>query len=128
MKILVVDDDESFALMVKDALEIGGHTVRCRFDPLSASAALRDFKPDAVVMDVDMPAGGGRALLCALRGNTDTGNLPIVVVTATQDPARAWAALGAGPDPRTWMLHKPVEPGAFAQILGRIEAQLRGGR
>lgn len=109
MRILVVDDDQSFATMLKEALEAKGHTVTCRFDPVAGAAALQAVQPELLFLDVDMPAGGGAGVYSGLRGNPAMGNLPVIVVTGTTPQNLVWQKLKASPHPRTHLFAKPVD-------------------
>ena len=67
-RILIVDDEVSFARMVKLNLEKSGQfEVRAENKPTYALSAAREFKPDLIVVDVIMPSMGGRQLVGEIR-------------------------------------------------------------
>jgi len=121
MKILIVDDDQSAAVMLGEALEARGHTILCRFDPVSGIAALGTFQPDLLFLDVDMPVGGGAPVYQTVRKNPLLGNLPVAVVTGTTAPAMVWDKLGAAPHPRTQVYSKPVDLAAILRWVDGLK-------
>ncbi len=79
-------------------------------------SALRDA-PDAIVLDINMPAGSGIDVLKKLRMSTKTQQIPVVVVTGTSDPEMERIARELGV---AEFLHKPVDPGQLHAILSRL--------
>jgi len=75
--------------------------------------------PDAIVLDINMPAGSGIEVLKKLRMSIKTQQIPVVVVTGTSDAEleRMARELGAAE-----FLHKPVEPAQLYTILVRLLA------
>jgi CheY-like chemotaxis protein len=65
--ILVVDDDRIILESLAAALLDAGYTVRLAADGVSALAELRDFKPDVLLSDLNMPGMGGCELLSIVR-------------------------------------------------------------
>ena len=65
--ILVVDDDRVILESLAAALSDEGYTVRVAVDGISALAELRDFKPDVLLSDLNMPGMGGCELLSIVR-------------------------------------------------------------
>lgn len=65
--ILVVDDNRSLRESLAAALFDAGYTVRLAVDGVSALADLRDFKPDVLLSDLNMPGMGGCELLSIVR-------------------------------------------------------------
>jgi DNA-binding response OmpR family regulator len=121
-KILIVDDDEAWGAMLNEALSAAGYEVKVCYDPLGGSAVIKSFIPDIVIMDIDMPAGGGRAMFGGLRRNAATARLPVLVVSGSSEPTRIWSALGVQPDPTTWFLPKPVEIAKLRKAVANLLA------
>jgi len=66
LRVLVVDDDPLTRLVVRRALEFAGHDLSELSSGFGFTLALRDFRPDVVLLDVNMPGlGGVGALRCA---------------------------------------------------------------
>lgn len=117
-RLLVADDDEDFAALVRETLEWafpGAEIVEVR----DGDAALRelDRRPAALaVVDLDMPGLNGIELTAALRAAPKSERMPILVVTATGG-APDWRLLSSlGAD---GFLVKPIDPMALVALARR---------
>lgn len=66
-KVLVVDDDITILQLYTEVLSKEGFEIQTAEDAIGAVTKFQDFKPDLVILDVDMPAGGGRKVFERLR-------------------------------------------------------------
>lgn len=101
-KILAVDDDPGTREFYKLAFEEAGFTVETAGDATAAIMVCGDFAPDMLLLDWDMPGGGGKRVLekiCELLGKT----IPVLFVTGS--PSRVNVDLRSG---RISVLKKPV--------------------
>lgn len=94
--VLIVDDDPSVLAMIGMALEAEGFAVRRAITGQQALAAIREDRPDVVVLDVMMPGIDGREVTKRLRGDPATSDLPIVICSAMSRDADQWQAWAAG--------------------------------
>ncbi len=89
---LVVDDDDDFRAVLADSLEEEGYGVLGAGSGEAALALLEDAskgrtrKPDLVVLDLVMPRMTGIEVLQRLRKSRRWARLPVLVVTALNDP------------------------------------------
>jgi CheY-like chemotaxis protein len=113
-RILVVDDDHAIRQLYRTALSLSGFSVETAVDGLGALVKIDEEKPDLIVLDLQMPCVDGFAVLGELRANTDTGSIPVVVVTGT-DPQGVAADVAV-------ILTKPCAPEA---LISAIERELR---
>jgi CheY-like chemotaxis protein len=113
-KILHVEDDKSIQLLVKAVLEKAGYQVFSAFDAMQGLMMVRQLKPDLVILDVMMPAGGGASVHERVRALNDSFSLPILVYSAT-DPAEIAKRIPAGP--LTFVLQKPAPPSAIVEAV-----------
>ena len=81
-KILVVDDDPNVLALLKDFLEGLGHAVFTAPDPVAFLARVKVVQPDAVVMDMQMPAGGADVAMTALEASATLRGVPVLFCTA----------------------------------------------
>ena len=81
-KILIIEDDKTIQLLLKVVLERGGYQVSAALDGMQGLMLARQTKPDLIILDMMMPAGGGSSLLSRVRQMTDTFAIPIVVYSA----------------------------------------------
>jgi two-component system alkaline phosphatase synthesis response regulator PhoP len=84
-KILLVDDDPDFVEAVKVIVENGGYEVRVAYDGQEGLEAVAEEKPDLIVLDVMMPVMNGHETCARLKGNKETADIPIILLTAVAD-------------------------------------------
>ena len=82
-KILVIDDEVSFARMVKLNLEKAGFEVRVENRAMFALATAREFLPDLILLDVIMPSMDGGDVSKQIKRDRNLKNTPIIFLTAT---------------------------------------------
>ena len=87
-KILLVDDEEGFLSVIKEALEIRGFDIVTAKSAIEAGLELSSKRPDLILMDIKMPGIDGLQACAAIKRNPDTANIPIMVVSAISDEAQ----------------------------------------
>jgi putative two-component system response regulator len=119
MRVLVVDDSATTLMLMSQIIASIGATSTTFDDPAKAlrEAAGLDF--DLAVVDHEMPGMTGVDLIKGLRAVAGLADVPIVMVTACDDPAIRYAALNAG---ATDFLRKPVDP---IEVKARLRNLLR---
>lgn len=92
--ILVVDDNQADRNRLEKLLSDAGFLVRSADDGKTALEAVKQSKPDAIFMDVNMPGMDGFAATRALRDDAKTKDIPVVLVTAKDQKAdKAWGQM-----------------------------------
>lgn len=81
-KILVVDDDPGALGFIKHILEEGGYAVSVASDAPSAISAFRESPPDLLLLDLDIPGGGGEHVFEELYGGAAC-RIPVLFITGT---------------------------------------------
>jgi CheY-like chemotaxis protein len=79
-KILIVDDDDSTRVLLRERLE-GAHEIADTGNPEDAMAMALNFKPDCILLDLLMPALSGMELCQTLKSLSYTRSIPIFVIT-----------------------------------------------
>jgi len=83
-KILVVEDNPSAGDILKMTLEdIGLYETFLASDAMQAGIATQRHKPDLVILDIMLPAGGGIAVYNRMKQSALTKDIPIIITTAT---------------------------------------------
>src|SRR5688500_2580174 len=113
-EVLVVDDDERFAVTLAAALARRGYVAHVAHDAARALATARTKEPDAAIIDLKLGADDGLALIEPLRRAHP--KMRIVVLTGYASIATAVKAIKLGADD---YLAKPVTAGAVAAVLER---------
>src|SRR5436305_2778671 len=95
-KVLVVDSDSVFAAVLADRLHVAGHEVRRLSDGARVAATAQDQQVDLVVLGESPNVGLG--VIEALRGQSATRSVPVLMISGQSSPADRVAALRAGAD------------------------------
>lgn len=83
-RILIVDDEEKFANMIKKNLEKAGpYDVKVETKGGQALSAVKAFKPHLIILDVIMPDKRGPEIAVEIRQDEKLAKIPIVFLTAT---------------------------------------------
>jgi CheY-like chemotaxis protein len=104
-RILAVDDDLSILEIYKEIFAGAGFEIATAEDAVSAVTRYQDFKPDLLVLDVDMPAGGGQKVFDRLRNLFQTAT-PIIFSTGMPESVA--------------VLKKPVNAGQLVAEAKRL--------
>lgn len=81
-KVLIVEDNELNLKLFCDLLRAHDYAVRGVSDGREALAAARDFTPDLVIMDIQLPHVSGLDLIAAMKADAGLRAIPIMAVTA----------------------------------------------
>lgn len=92
--LLVIDDDRTVLLLVKKAFADSDLEIHCASDAESGMAALREHKPDVLLLDILLPEVSGMELAREIR--TIDIRLPVIFITATNDSDTAIEAMKMG--------------------------------
>ena len=92
--VLIVDDAQVDRAYLEQILSSAGYVVTLATSGSQAVDKAKRDKPDAILMDVNMPDMDGFAATRALRNDSETKDIPIVFVTAKDQKAdRAWGQM-----------------------------------
>ena len=114
--VLVADDDEDIARLLRDYLEADGHTVHVVNDGRAAVDAVEHHPVDVVLLDVMMPELSGFDVLRRIRQGAD---VPVLILSALGDDRDKLRGLGLGADD---YIVKSASP---AEVVARVRAVLR---
>ena len=117
--ILVADDDPANRELLAELLEQAGHTVLTAEHGAAVLRIVREQKPDLLVTDVRMPYLNGFSICRALKADTETEFLPIILVTAARGTDDRREGLVSGADD---FLSVPVHK---QELLARVGSLLR---
>ena len=115
-RILVVEDDQEIAEVLRRTLRQEGHEVRSAGDGEEALSAAAEFVPDLVILDLGLPKLDGVEVLRRLRADDD---VPVLILTARTDLDDRVEGLDTGADD---YLVKPFER---QELLARMRALMR---
>ncbi|MGB0496885.1 MAG: phosphate regulon transcriptional regulator PhoB [Rubricella sp.] len=118
-KILVVEDDDSLAELLRYNLDKEGFALRVAPDGEEALMAVEEFAPDLVVLDWMLPHVSGIEICRQLRARGQTREIPIIMLTARGEEEDRVRGLEIGADD---YLTKPF---SMSELVARIRAVLR---
>jgi len=116
-RVLVVDDDPTITALLKSTLVHAGmecHTAGAGREALETARALG---PDAIVLDVNLPEIDGFEVLAALKNDSRTRSIPVLMLTARQQEADILRGFALGVAD---YVVKPFSPMEVAARLGRL--------
>ncbi len=116
-RVLVVDDERNIVELIATALGYEGFEVRTAANGAQALAALREFAPDLVVLDIMLPDADGFELQARIRG--DGQSVPVLFLTARDAVEDRVRGLTLGAD--DYM----TKPFSLAELVARVNAVLR---
>ncbi len=120
-KLLVVDDNRLTADLTGLALRRLGHDVRVAFDGASALAAVGEFVPDIVLLDIGLPDMDGYKVAKRLRDAVSPRKLHFIAISGYGQPVDRRRSTEAGFDDH---LVKPVELATLQRSIDHcIDAQ-----
>ena len=82
-KVLIIEDDQIVANIYRNKLSVEGFKVEIALDGESGLATMREFRPDALLLDLMLPKVTGVELMKLLRAESDFANTPIIVFSNT---------------------------------------------
>lgn len=83
--ILVADDDKDLVMALSIRLRAAGYDVISAHDGDEAFELASKNKPDLIILDVRMPAGGGFTSIDRMKHSLNTRNIPVIFLTAFDD-------------------------------------------
>jgi CheY-like chemotaxis protein len=117
LRILVVDDNQDAADTLSDLLSLWGHEVRVAYTGLDALAITREYRPDAVLLDIGLPGLDGYEVAREIRGDASLSGIRLLAITGYGQDEDRERSLAAGFNEH---LTKPVDPQALERLL-RVE-------
>jgi two-component system, sensor histidine kinase len=114
MKILVADDQRQATIILEKLLDRFGHTVCVVEDGPAAVQQAKEFAPQAVFCDIEMPGMDGYQVAQAMRADPQLASLYLVAVSGHTEEEDRRRAAQAGFD---YYVTKPIDIEQFRQIL-----------
>ena len=115
--IVVADDDPTIVDLVKLRLGLAHYDVVAAHDSDVALAMVRSRQPALVILDVQMPGGGGLSVLSRIKTDPETSTVPVMMMTGERNAETVLQAMEGGADD---YLVKPFHPDALLQRVSRL--------
>ena len=114
--VVIVEDDTDISRLLRLELEEVGYRVSCFDTGMRGLAAIREERPDLIILDLGLPDVSGAEIARRVRRTDPT---PIIILTAADDVETKVTLLNAGADD---YLAKPFH---VEELLARVGVQLR---
>jgi CheY-like chemotaxis protein len=106
---MVIDDEKDVVELIKFLLEKDGHTIFTAHNGREGLEAVNKSHPELILLDVMMPEMDGYSVQTALLQNSDTKDIPIIILTAKGQMKDVFAL---APNVKAYM-EKPFDPKAL---------------
>jgi DNA-binding response OmpR family regulator len=117
MTVLIADDDRGLVLLLSRHLLRRGFEVVGAYDAMQASNTVIRQSIDAVILDIQMPAGTGHEVLKRMRSNPKSSLIPVIVLTGSIEPGEEQKVKAMGADA---FLKKPVNLAQLDSVMAAL--------
>ena len=117
--ILIVEDDPDISNLIAHYLQRAGHEVTHLTSGSEVMPRVRVTPPDLVILDLMLPGMDGLLVCQAMRAETATAAIPIIMLTARGDESDRVAGLELGADDYV------TKPFSAKELVARVAARLR---
>jgi two-component system alkaline phosphatase synthesis response regulator PhoP len=118
-KLLLIEDEEDIASLIKLQAEIAGYKMFVETDGLNGLRAVEKEKPELVVLDIMLPGLNGLDVCRKIKNNPELKHIPIILVSAKSEELDVVLGLELGADD---YVTKPFSPKV---LFSRIKAVMR---
>lgn len=119
IKILVMDDDRCMVSVVTDCLRNAGFDVQGTTSTQEAGDLLREYKPDILILDDQMPEICGKDFVKSLRSTADLSQIPVIMMTGNSCEEEKLKSFECGVDDHI------IKPFSLKELVARIRAICR---
>jgi len=120
--ILVVDDDPDLVETISIMLESNGFEVGKAYDGIEGEEAIKQRRPDLIILDVMMPRKDGYKLCAELKSNPDTEDIPIILLTAVGEavPTTRYTHADGMSTEADEYIAKPIDTQSLLEAIRRL--------
>ena len=94
-KILIIDDDQTIGLMLKDILEFSGHEVMASMEPRNAKENIRKHNAELILLDKLISGVDGTDVCKILKEDEEFAKIPIIMMSALHNAGDTCREAGA---------------------------------
>lgn len=121
-RILLIEDEEDIASLIKLQAEVSGYKLHVEVDGINGYRAVEREKPDLVILDIMLPGQNGLDVCRKIKSNPDLRDIPVIILTAKSEELDIVLGLELGADD---YVAKPFSPKV---LFSRCKAVLRRAR
>jgi two-component system alkaline phosphatase synthesis response regulator PhoP len=121
-RILLIEDEEDIAALIKLHADICGYKLHVEVDGINGFRAIEIEKPDLVILDIMLPGQNGFDICRKIKNSSELKNILVIILSAKGDELDQILGLELGADD---YIAKPFSPKV---LFSRIKAVLRRGK
>ncbi|MCH9617748.1 MAG: Transcriptional regulatory protein WalR [Chlamydiia bacterium] len=121
-RILLIEDEEDIASLIKLQAEISGYILHVEVDGINGLRAVEREKPDLVIIDIMLPGQNGFDVCRKIKSNPELRGIPVIIVSAKSDEIDVLLGLELGADDYI------AKPFSLKVLMTRIKVILRRNR
>lgn len=118
-RILLVEDEEDIAALIKLQAEMSGYKLHVEVDGLNGFSAIEREKPDLVILDIMLPGQSGLDVCRKMKHRADLKDIPVILISAKSEELDVILGLELGADD---YVTKPFSPKV---LFSRVKAVMR---
>lgn len=122
IKILLIEDEEDIADLIKLHAELADYKIVIESDGLNGLRAVSREKPDLVILDIMLPGQSGLDVCRKIKSNPETSSIPVIMISAKSEEVDVVLGLELGADDYV------SKPFSVKILFSRIRAVLRRGK
>ena len=119
-RVLIVDDEPSIAKILRKQMEVAGFDVSVAADGEAGLTAIRESRPELVILDVMLPKMNGHQVCAAVKQDPGLKAIPILMLTAKAQRQDQEEAMTCGAEA---YLTKPFQ---LEELLEKVRGLLGG--
>lgn len=119
--ILLIEDEEDIAALIKLQAEMSGYRLHVEVDGLNGLLAIKREKPDLVILDLMLPGQSGLDVCRKMKNDEELKDIPVIMISAKSEEIDVVLGLELGADD---YVTKPFSPKV---LFSRVRAVLRRG-
>ena len=105
---LIIEDNPDNMTLICDILKLNGYAVKQATSGLQGYKLAKEFIPDYIILDIQLPDIDGYSVLEKIRSDSKTINIPVIAMTSYAMAGDKDRLLSAGCD---GYIEKPIDPG-----------------
>jgi len=121
-KLLLIEDEEDIAALIKLQADLSGYKLLVEVDGINGYRAVEREKPDLVILDIMLPGQSGLDVCRKIKHNPELKHTPVIILSAKSEELDVVLGLELGADD---YVTKPFSPKV---LFSRVKAVLRRGR
>jgi DNA-binding response OmpR family regulator len=122
IKLLLIEDEEDIAALIKLQAEIAGYRMVVEVDGLNGLHAVEREKPDLVILDIMLPGMSGLDVCRKIKTDPELKNIPVIMLSAKSEELDIVLGLELGADDYV------SKPFSAKVLFSRVRAVLRRGK